>query len=250
MIGPVTTLPTAPVNAPNFFVAQGRELRLTRVESRRRKTLGIEVHPHALDGARLVVHMPTGTPWSELEPRLARREGWIARQAAEFDRYRPATPPRQYLAGETFRLLGRQLLLTIGTGRQGVALKGNRLTVCVPNPNDREAVSAVLARWYHAQAKAEFVWRLERWLQHPLLQPAPATRLLVRKLARRWGSLSPAGTLTLNTALVQKSAACIDYVIVHELCHHWHPDHGASFYQLVTDVIPNWQTAKSLLERG
>ncbi len=246
----MTTPSTEPVNAPDFFVARGRELRLTLAESLRRKTLGIEVHPHALDGARLVVRVPTGMPWSELQPRLAQREGWIARQAAEFERYRPTTPPRQYLAGETFRLLGRQLVLTIETGRQGVALKGSRLTVCVPNPNEREAVSAVLARWYHAQAKVEFGWRLEAWLRHPLLQPAPAACLHVRKLSRRWGSLSPAGTLTLNTALVQKSAACIDYVIVHELCHHWHPDHGASFYQLVTDVIPSWQKTKSLLERS
>ena len=238
------------MNAPDCFIAQGRELRLTLAESARRKTLGIEVHPHPLDGARLVVRIPTGMPWSELALRLARREGWIARQAAEFDRYRPATPPRQYLAGETFCLLGRQLLLAVATGRQSVALKGNRLTVCVPNPKDREAVSAVLARWYHAQAKVEFGGRLDRWLGHPLLQPAPGTRLQVRRLARRWGSLSPAGTLTLNTALVQKSAECIDYVIVHELCHHWHPDHGASFYQLVADVIPNWRKTKSLLERG
>ncbi len=236
------------MNAPASLLVRGRDLRLQVTPSSRRRTLGIEVHPHAIDGARLVVRTPTGMSWPELEPRLTRRAGWIARQAESFDRYLPAPQPRQYLAGETFRLLGRQLQLKISTGQHNVTQQGTQLQVQVPDPHDRSKVSAVLARWYHAQAKVEFAWRLNKWLQHPLLQPAPVVRLQVRKLQRRWGSLSQAGALTLNTALVAHAGRCIDYVIAHELCHAWHPDHGELFFQLLGDVMPNWGKRKLELE--
>ena len=236
------------MKAPDSLIVLGRQLRMELAESSRRRTLGIEVHPHPLDGARLVIRIPAGMPWSELEPRLARRAGWIARQAASFDRYLPAPQPRQYLAGETFRLLGRQLQLKLSAGRHGVTLQGAQLQVHAPDVADREAVSAVLARWYHAQAKVELGWRLNKWLAHPLLQPAPALRLQVRRLHRRWGSLSTRGTLTLNTKLVERPGRCIDYVIAHELCHHWHPDHGQEFFRLLGDVMPNWARRKEELE--
>ena len=129
-----------------------------------------------------------------------------------------------------------------------MTLKGSQLQVHVPDPTDRAAVSAILTRWYHAQAKVEFGWRLEKWLYDPLLQPAPGVRLQVRRLQRRWGSLSTKGTLTLNTTLIEQPARCIDYVIAHELCHHWYPDHGEDFFKLLGDVIPNWVRRKQELE--
>lgn len=236
------------MKAPDHLIVLDRELRMELAESSLRRTLGIEVHPHPLDGARLVVRVPAGMQWSELEPRLARRAGWIARQAASLDRYLPAPQPRQYLAGETFRLLGRQLQLKLSAGRHGVILQGSQLQIQIPDPTDRAAVYAILMRWYQAQAKAELGWRLEKWLHHPLLQPAPGVRLQVRRLLKRWGSLSTKGTLTLNTKLVEQPRRCIDYVIAHELCHHWHPDHGEGFFQLLADVMPNWVKRKQELE--
>lgn len=236
------------MKAPDCLTVLNRRLRMELVESSRRRTLGIEVHPHPLDGARLVIRIPEGMQWSDLEPRLLRRGGWIARQAASLDRYLPAPQPRQYLAGETFRFLGRQLQLKLFRGRHSVALQGSQLQVGVPDPEDRAAVSAILTRWYHAQAKVEFGWRLEKWLQHPLLQPAPDVHLQVRRLQRRWGSLSARGALTLNTKLVEQPGRCIDYVILHELCHHWHPHHGDDFFQLLDDVVPTWARRKRELE--
>jgi predicted metal-dependent hydrolase len=236
------------VKTPDHLIVLDRKLRMELAESSRRRTLGIEVHPHPLDGARLVVRIPTGMPWTELEPRLARRAGWIARQAASLDRYMPAPQPRQYLAGETFRLLGRQLQLKLSAGRHGVAVKGSQLQVNVPSMADRDAVLSTVARWYQSQAKVELGRRLEQLLQHPLLQPAPLLRLQVRRLQRRWGSLSTRGTLTLNTKLIERPGRCIDYVIAHELCHHWHPDHGPEFFTLLGDVMPNWMRCKEELE--
>ncbi|MDP3826464.1 MAG: M48 family metallopeptidase [Polaromonas sp.] len=48
--------------------------------------------------------------------------------------------------------------------------------------------------------------------------------------------------------MVQAPAACIDYVIYHELCHLAHPDHSTSFFALLAEVCPQWMARKQLLE--
>jgi len=73
--------------------------------------------------------------------------------------------------------------------------------------------------------------------------------LIVRPLKRRWGSLSANGRMTLNRDLVRAPTACIDYVIVHELCHLVLPHHGRKFYAVLRRVMPDWEKRKARLER-
>ena len=69
-----------------------------------RRTLGIEVHPDS----RVLVRAPAGCPETLIAERVRKRAAWISRRIAEFQRYRPRTPPRQYLSGESHLYLGRQ----------------------------------------------------------------------------------------------------------------------------------------------
>lgn len=236
------------MSAPKHLLVRGRQMQFQLVTSDRRTTLGIEVHPHSVEGARLVVRAPPGYSLQDIAPRIERRALWILRQASELDQYVPGPQPRQYLPGETFNLLGRQLQLRLKTGQPLVEKLGDNLIVYVSEPSDRSAVSAALAQWYHAQAQSVFHARLKQWLKHPLLMCGASITLQVRRLKTRWGSLSGRGIMTLNTKLVERPPQCIDYVIAHELCHHWHPHHGEGFLKLLTDVMPNWAKAKQRLE--
>ena len=71
----------------------------------------------------------------------------------------------------------------------------------------------------------------------------------VRAMRRRWGSCTPNGTITLNPELIQASAACIEYVIVHELCHRRLLHHGPAFFRLLWTVLPDWQSRREALNR-
>lgn len=211
-----------------------------------RQTLGIEVHPNS----RVLVRAPTGCAEALIIERVRKRAGWISRQLAEFDRYRPRTPIRQYVSGESHLYLGRQYRLKLLRGDvTGVKLARGQLLVTLSQMSGPERVNdarALLQRWYLERARAVFGEVLAMCL--PRIKGAESPRLIVRAMQSRWGSLSRSGTMTLNVNLVRASRPCIEYVVTHELCHLRHRDHDARFFRLLEQSMPDWEQRKQRLE--
>ncbi|HQY71873.1 MAG TPA: SprT family zinc-dependent metalloprotease [Pseudomonadales bacterium] len=208
-----------------------------------RQTLAIEVHPDS----RVLVRAPLGCPEAVIAQRVQKRAGWISRQLAEFERYRPRTPTRQYVNGESHLYLGRQCRLKLVTGDStSVKLTRGRLLVSLPDNPDPERVKALLHRWYLDRARVVFADVLDASLRR--FRGTDRPRLIVRTMQSRWGSLSRAGTMTLNVNLVRAPRSCIEYVVIHELCHTRHRDHDARFFRLLGQVMPDWEERKRKLE--
>jgi len=64
----------------------------------------------------------------------------------------------------------------------------------------------------------------------------------------RWGSCSRGNSIVFNTQLVKAPLTCIDYVVVHELCHTLHHDHGPDFKHLLDTVMPGWRSEAGRLK--
>lgn len=208
-----------------------------------RRTLGIEVHPDS----RVLVRAPAGCPETLIAERVRKRAAWISRRIAEFQRYRPRTPPRQYLSGESHLYLGRQYRLQLLAGEvAAVKLSRGRMVATLPGAPDPERVKALLHRWYLERARTVFSEVLDTCL--PQFKGIERPRLIVRAMQSRWGSLSRAGTMTLNASLVRAPRPCIEYVVTHELCHLRHRDHDARFFRLLGQVMPDWEHRKQRLE--
>ena len=75
--------------------------------------------------------------------------------------------------------------------------------------------------------------------------------LRVRRMQASWGTCSVDGLITLNPLLLRAPSRCIDYVIVHEVCHLREHNHSARFYALQEQLFPAWrQTKQHLFDRG
>ena len=210
-----------------------------------RLTLGIEVYPDS----RVLVRAPVGCPETLIAERVQKRAAWISRKLAEFDRYRPRTPARHYVNGESHLYLGRQYRLKLAVGDDAsVKLTRGRLLVSLPSDPDPSRVKVLLHRWYLDRARIVFREVLGTSLLH--FNGFDHPRLIVRVMRSRWGSLSRAGTMTLNVNLVRAPRPCIEYLVTHELCHIKHRDHDARFFKLLTKMMPDWEQRKQRLERA
>lgn len=223
-----------------------RKLQFT-LRRRKRKTLAIHVHPDM----SIEVVAPKDAPIEKIYEKVLKRGVWVAKQLRYFEQFHPKTPERLYVAGETHRYLGRQYRLKIVKDEEpGVKLVRGFITVRTPFPKRTALTKELLEDWYFERAKVKFRERLEHCLQ---LFPDPETvrpvGMIVRKLTSRWGSMSLAGRIVLNRRLVEAPIPCIDYVIVHELCHRVHDHHGPEFWRLLSRLMPDWNRRKTKLEQ-
>jgi predicted metal-dependent hydrolase len=217
-----------------------------RVEYRRRKHLAISVLPDL----RVEVVAPLGTDLDAILPRVEKRAGWIARQLRFFEQYQPTQPAPSYVSGETHLYLGRQYRLKVAQGTpESVKLVGRFFRAEVRTPHDTLRIRELLDGWYREHARRVFDLRLAWCLESvtPLGLIAPP-RIVVRRMAKRWGSCTKAGSVLLNLDLVKAPVHCIDYVIVHELCHLKVLNHGKEFYRLLSRCLPDWESRKKRLE--
>jgi predicted metal-dependent hydrolase len=182
--------------------------------------------------------------------RVARRGAWIVRRFREFERWRPRTPPRRYVSGETHLFLGRQHRLRLElASAEGVAIRGDRIVVFLAKPDNPEHCRALVDSWYAARCREVFPERVAVVAPPFLRLGVGYPSLIIRRMARRWGSFTAAGNLVLNRDLIRASPRLIDYVIAHELAHGPHPDHGLEWQALLTRIMPDWPERKALLEQ-
>lgn len=64
----------------------------------------------------------------------------------------------------------------------------------------------------------------------------------------RFGSCSGKNAICFSCYLVLYPEAAIDYVILHELAHTVHKNHGKAFYALVESFMPCYKAARALLK--
>lgn len=210
-----------------------------------RKTLAIEVRP---DGG-VVVKAPMGTDLAEIRKIIGKRARWINTQQRYFKQFEPRPPERQYIGGETHLYLGRQYRLRICQGsRDSVKLAKGFFLVEAKGLIDPETIRVLLDKWYMEKAAITFRDSILRCWPNFAKLGLTEPRLQIRKMKKRWGSLSKGGLLTLNPDLIRAPKECIDYVITHELCHLQCHDHSSNFYGLLERLMPDWEKRKHKLE--
>lgn len=66
-------------------------------------------------------------------------------------------------------------------------------------------------------------------------------KISIRKASTRWGSCSSKNNISLNSKLIMFNEKIIDYVIIHELCHTLHHNHSSKFWDLVSQIMPDYK---------
>lgn len=212
---------------------------------RPRRDLAITVHPNLA----VSVVAPAGKSIQQIEGKVRDRAAWILRQQLRFRDLHPLPTEKRFVSGETHLYLGRQYRLRIRrSSRNHVALSRPFLVV-ETRSEASDSVEMLVRRWYVDRAKLVLPRQFERCLDaHPSLRTGNPT-LRIRRMSRRWGSCTPSGVITLSPELMRVPMGCIEYVIVHELCHRKVMNHGPRFERLLTRILPDWRTRRERLNR-
>ena len=217
----------------------------------------IKVHPDQ----RVVATAPVDATDEMIYDAMMKRARWIWQSLQDFAKQQDHVLPKRYVSGETQFYLGRRYVLKVITNAETadvtnstVKLSRGKLIIELSqsdstlNIEERTAiVKSLIDEWYKNKAKLIFIERLEVVLPKAAwVTDTPAFRLLVMK--KQWGSCSTKGNLILNPHLVKAPKECIDYVILHELCHIAEHNHSEHFWRLLTQVMPNWKEVKARLD--
>lgn len=210
-----------------------------------RKTLGIKVHPDN----KVDVIAPTESTKSKIKEKVRSKAHWILKQQEYFISFRPLTPPRKYISGETHLYLGKQYRLKIRISKEEVVkLIGGNIVVYTPIKSDKEKIRSQLNQWYESKAIKHFDTIFNKWI---IIYPTNISKnpsLELKWMKKRWGSCNQKGKIKLNIELIKAPKPCIEYVVVHEICHLTYLNHSKDFYKLLDKNYPNWRKIKTRLE--
>jgi predicted metal-dependent hydrolase len=145
---------------------------------------------------------------------------------------------------KTIPLFGKvHSLLYINSSHTVVKIIENVIHVYSPSDSDTKA----LIKFLQHKLLVE-ITEIVGFLNKQLKLYVSKIKIIANKT--RWGSCSSKSVLCFNWRLIFAPQEILHYVIIHEMCHLIEMNHSKSFWKLVTDFYPNYQSARLWLKQN
>jgi predicted metal-dependent hydrolase len=211
-----------------------------------RRTLGISVLPDS----SVIVRVPYRTSDKTINRIIEEKASWIIKHRDYYRNKDNHSLNRQYVDGEIHLFRGKEYALKVEKSiKQYIRFSNGAIELGLGKPQDAKAVMKLLYKGYKDEASEVFPILLNTVLQKLDDLSFKPAGLIIRTMKRRWGSCSNKGVITLSTELIKLPDIYIEYVIIHELCHLRHHNHGTRFYKLLTELFPEWKTVRKELRK-
>ena len=223
-----------------------KEIHYTLIRSQ--DVLG-KIRIHVYPNACIEVEAPQDNSDDDIKIAIRKRARWISNQLDDIEHNKKYVLPREYVSGETHFYIGRRYSLKIMETKdriQTVKLKSGRIEVTT-RINDPVVIRRKLKMWYQEKALEYFQKRIIEIVDNiDWIHEVPPVKIV--KMQKQWGSCTPDNTIHLNPWLIRASSDCIDYVIIHELCHLCERNHSKAYYTLLGKYCANWRQIKIKLD--
>ena len=193
-----------------------------------------------LAGTGLEVVVPEGCPASRVRKATTANKAWIVRHEHEIQRAAGLRPDSQHLP-EHIVLAATNRSFAVRYDAHACpphalhAPAKNLIAIQADPHTEADVCCRLLQNWLKEQARTALVpWALSLSERHAL----PIARIHIRRQKTRWASMSTSGTLSLNCQLMFLPDEFVQHVLLHELCHVRHPNHGPKFQALLLRLSP------------
>ncbi|MCX6326955.1 MAG: SprT family zinc-dependent metalloprotease [Bacteroidia bacterium] len=212
----------------------------------RRRTLGISVLPDS----SVIVRVPYLTSLKTINRIVQEKSGWIIKHRDSYKEKEKSKLNGLYVTGETHLFRGNESVLKIEKSSKAyIRFYNGIIELGLENTDDSRAIKWWLYKGYKNEALIVFPDIMNKVLNKHDIQMFKPTGLVIRTMKRRWGSCSNKGIITLSTELIKLPDLFIEYVILHELCHLKHHNHGKEYYRLLSEVFPDYKQVRKQLRR-
>ncbi len=207
--------------------------------NRRLKHVYIQVRPEGI-----ILKSP-GISRKEALELLERQRSWLERKLGEIEPALESTA----LPGQ-FAFMGQEYVLKIlADSSPGVLRLDHDQLIATLSLHEalcerQDLVLQAIDRFLLAEARSYMHDRLIYWSQRMGLAPSI---IRFKRLTSRWGSCSAKDAINLNYRAIQLPPECIDAILVHELAHLRHLNHGAHFWRLVKSQIPDYDARDEVI---
>lgn len=217
-----------------------------RIVYSRRRTIGISILPDA----SVIVRVPYHTPLKTINRIIQEKSPWIIKHRDSYQRKEKKKLNSSLIAGEKQLFRGKECVLHIFQSKKPVVrFNENTIEIGVDKVDDQHSIRRLLYTGYKTEASVIYPEMLNKALKIHENQMFKPIGLIIRTMKSRWGSCSRKGMITLSTELIKLPDIYIEYVIIHELCHLKHHNHGKEYYNLLSELFPDWKKVRKDLRQ-
>ena len=216
----------------------------------RSKTITIRVDLH--NGTN--VSTPKTVRKSFVKDFIKKKADWILEKQSTFQQLSQKYPPKEFVNGETFPLLGLnyrlKLVRTPHLGEYTCHINGRRIWVTIDGQvgqDLKEIVRGTVRQWYLQQTEKKVRESVRKYSTVLGLMPK---NIKVVQRAKRWASCSKRGNLRFNWMISMMPMSVLDYVVVHELCHLKILNHSSSFWRILKSILPDYENCREWLREN
>lgn len=215
--------------------AEGTRIEYVLIQAVRRDVL-----IQALEGDKIRVYAPKTAHLRDVDE-------LVRQNAARILEMRAAIKPATIENGAIIRVEGAPKTLVIEKGQTQTQIDGDVVKVICPDPTDGAAARMQLRAYLAEMALGRIRERIAYYL--PLIG-GKMGRVTVRDQRTRWGSCSSKHNLNFNWKLILAPPECLDYVVIHELCHLTEFNHSPRFWNMVELQMPDYRVWKDYLKKN
>lgn len=199
------------------------------------------------------IRMPILLPEFEKKQLINQFVEWAKKRLDEkphfhYDRY------KTYRDSDELRLYDAPYVLKIfpDADKSQVRLKNQVISLYIESIEDKEIYEKTLSQMIYKALARKYKPIIWDWLQalnnkHSFGQ---LNSLRMKNNSTNWGSCSNRGNINISIRLLLAPKDVVEYVLIHELSHLQHQNHGPKFWKRVEKACPDYKRHETWLKRN
>ena len=192
---------------------------------------------------RIAVSVPLHVSNKDVENFIQSKKKWIE---TTLEKVKITQENKNNLKENAIKILGKNIeKKIIESDLERIRLTDTSIYVYSKNIDNAE-IEKKLFEWKFEKLKVILEKYLEKYTK---LLNTNINYYQIKKLSSAWGIYhKKENYISFNSDLIEKDIECIEYVVLHELCHIFYMNHQKDFWALVEKYMPDYKVRRKKLK--